>query len=173
LSLCKLVVNYLTFTIFERAQVLAKDSQSIDAVTDIILSVFRLNAQLLEQGDRLVQPLRLTGARWQVLGAIAIAGKPQTAPQIAAAMGVTRQGVQKQLNLAVADGLIKSHPNPRHQRSPLHALSARGQTAYDDAMALQRVWAKSLCRGLTLPELQSAKQVLAALERQLASVSVS
>jgi DNA-binding MarR family transcriptional regulator len=145
----------------------------MDAVTEIILSVFRLNAQLLEQGDRLVQPLGLTSARWQVLGAIAMAGEPQTAPQIAAAMGVTRQGVQKQLNLAVAEGLIESHPNPRHQRSLLHALSAKGQAAYDDAMALQRVWAKSLGQGLPLSELQSAKQVLAALEHKLSSVNAS
>ena len=152
---------------------MAKDTKTVDTVTEIILGVFRLNARLLEQGDRLVQPLGLTSARWQVLGAIALAGESLTAPQIAAAMGVTRQGVQKQLNLAVADGLIKSHPNPRHQRSPLHALSARGQAAYDDAMALQRVWAKSLGQGLPLSELQRAKQVLAALEHHLSSVNAS
>ena len=152
---------------------MAKDSKSIDAVTEVILSIFRLNALLLEQGDRLVQPLSLTSARWQVLGAIAMAGEPQTVPQIAAAMGVTRQGVQKQLNLAVAEGLIEAHINPRHQRSPLHALSAKGQAAYDQAMVLQRVWAKSLGRGLPLSELLSAKQVLAALERHLSSVNAS
>ena len=152
---------------------MAKDSKSIDTVTEIILIVFRLNARLLEQGDRLVQPLGLTSARWQVLGAIALAGEPQTAPQIAVSMGVTRQGVQKQLNLAVAEGLVVAHPNPRHQRSPLHALSATGQVAYDDAMALQRVWAKSLGQGLTLPELQSAKQALTALEHRLSSVTAS
>ncbi len=152
---------------------MAKDSKSIDTVTEIILIVFRLNARLLEQGDRLVQPLGLTSARWQVLGAIALAGEPQTAPQIAVSMGVTRQGVQKQLNLAVAEGLVEAHPNPRHQRSPLHALSATGQVAYDDAMALQRVWAKSLGQGLTLPELQSAKQALTALEHRLSSVTAS
>ena len=44
----------------ERTQVLEKDSRFIDVVTEIILSVFRLNAQLLEQGDRLVKPLSLT-----------------------------------------------------------------------------------------------------------------
>jgi DNA-binding MarR family transcriptional regulator len=152
---------------------MAKDSKSIDTVTEIILIVFRLNARLLEKGDRLVQPLGLTSARWQVLGAIALAGEPQTAPQIAVSMGVTRQGVQKQLNLAVAEGLVEAHPNPRHQRSPLHALSATGQVAYDDAMALQRVWAKSLGQGLTLPELQSAKQALTALEHRLSSVTAS
>ena len=151
---------------------MAKDSESVDVLTEVILSIFRLNAQLLEQGDRLVKPLRLTSARWQVLGAIAMAGEPQTAPQIAAAMGVTRQGVQKQLNLAVAELLIESHPNPRHQRSPLHVLSAKGQSDYDAAMALQRVWAKSLGQGLTLSELQSAKQILVALERRLSSAKV-
>lgn len=148
-----------------------KDAKFIDAVTEIILSVFRLNAQLLEQGDRLVKPLSLTSARWQVLGAIAMAGEAQTAPQIAAAMGVTRQGVQKQLNLAIAEGLIESHPNPRHQRSPLQALTAKGQAAYGDAMALQKAWAGSLAQGLTLAELQSAKQVLRALEHRLSSVN--
>lgn len=152
---------------------MAKNSKSIDAVTGIILSVFRLNAQLLDQGDRLVKPLGLTSARWQVLGAIAMAGEPQTAPQIATAMGVTRQGVQKQLNLAVTEGMIELHPNPRHQRSPLNALTAKGQAAYDDAMALQCVWAKSLGQGLPLSELQSAKQVLEVLEHHLSSVKAS
>lgn len=152
---------------------MARDTKTIDTVTEIVLNIFRLNARLLEQGDRLVQPLGLTSARWQVLGAIALAGEPQTAPQIATTMGVTRQGVQKQLNLAVAEGLIESHPNPRHQRSPLHALSAKGQVAFADAMALQRVWAKSLVQGLPLPELQAAKQVLASLERHLSSFNAS
>lgn len=148
---------------------MAKNTKDIDTLTEIILSVFRLNARLLEQGDRLVQPLGLTSARWQVLGAIALAGESQTAPQIAAAMGVTRQGVQKQLNLAVADGLIELHPNPRHQRSPLCALSVEGQQAFADAMALQKTWAKSLGQGLSLSELQSAQCVLAALEQNLSS----
>ena len=142
---------------------MAKDSKSVDVLTEIILSIFRLNAQLLEQGDKLVQPLRLTSARWQVLGAIAMAGEPQTAPQIALAMGVTRQGVQKQLNLAVTELLIESHPNPRHQRSPLYLLSAEGQAGYDAAMSLQRVWAKSLGQGLTQSELQSAQLRISAI----------
>ena len=152
---------------------MAKDTKSIETLTEIILTVFRLNSQLLEQGDQLVNPLGLTSARWQVLGAIAMAGEPQTAPQIALAMGVTRQGVQKQLNLAVTELLIESHPNPRHQRSPLYLLSAEGQAGYDAAMSLQRVWAKSLGQGLTQSELQSAQQVLVALEHRLLSAKVS
>ena len=116
---------------------MAKDTKSIETVTEITLNVFRLNSQLLEHGDQLVNPLGLTSARWQVLGAIALADGPQTAPQIAASMGLTMQGVQKQLNLAIAEKLVELRVNPRHKRSPLHVLSAKGRTAFGDAMVLQ------------------------------------
>jgi hypothetical protein len=55
-----------------------------------------VNGQLLAAGDRLVEDLNLTSARWQMLGAIALADSPHTAPQLAARMGVSRQGAQKQ-----------------------------------------------------------------------------
>ena len=48
-----------------------------EALTGLVLAVFRLNGQLLAAGDRLVADLGLTSARWQVLGAIALAPSPQ------------------------------------------------------------------------------------------------
>ncbi len=146
---------------------MAKDPNSVDLLTDIILGIFRLNGQLMAQGDLLVQPLGLTSARWQVLGAIAIAGSPQTAPQIAHAMGVTRQGTQKQLKLMLSEGLIEPRPNPRHERSPLHALTRKGRLGYDAAMQLQRQWARALAKGLTQAELACAQDILLALEHRL------
>jgi hypothetical protein len=56
------------------------------------------HGELLESGDRLVKPLQLTSSRWQILGAIALADSPRSAPQLAAQMGMTRQGAQKQLD---------------------------------------------------------------------------
>lgn len=141
-------------------------------LTGIILGVFRLNARLLEQGDRLVAPLGLTSARWQVLGAIALAGEPLTAPQIAAAMGITRQGALKQIKLAIAAGLVVPIENPRHERSPLHALTPQGTLAYDAAMALQRQWVRTLARGLPADDLQAAQRILAALEAGLTEVTL-
>ncbi|MBU2805784.1 MarR family transcriptional regulator [Acidithiobacillus ferridurans] len=61
-------------------------------MTEIMLAVFRLQGRLLKKGDELVKPLNLTSAKWQVVGAVALAGKPLSAPQIAEAMGITRQG---------------------------------------------------------------------------------
>ena len=42
------------------------------AVTQLTLTVFRLNGTLLHWGDRLVEPLGLTSARWQMLSLIHI-----------------------------------------------------------------------------------------------------
>ncbi len=48
-----------------------------DALTDMILTMFRVNNLALTSGDRLVAPLGLTSARWQILGAIALADRSQ------------------------------------------------------------------------------------------------
>ena len=47
-----------------------------DATTRVILATFRLNGLLLDAGDRLGAAEGITSARWQVLGAIAVAGRP-------------------------------------------------------------------------------------------------
>jgi len=58
-------------------------------------------------------------------------------PQIAEAMGITRQGALKQLNRTLGEGLFNIHQNPRHTRSPLYTLTEEGRQAFDKAMALQ------------------------------------
>jgi hypothetical protein len=62
-----------------------------DVLTHVILSVFRLNGQFSNAGEVLVSHIGLTGARWQMLGAVALSAGALTVPQIGSAMGVTRQ----------------------------------------------------------------------------------
>jgi DNA-binding MarR family transcriptional regulator len=138
-------------------------------LTDIMLTVFRVNGRLLEKGDQLVEPLKLTSARWQVLGAVALAGKPLSAPQIAEAMGITRQGAQKQLNKLEADGFFEQSLNPRHQRSPLYALTELGSRTFAKAMALEAVWANGLVTGLPLQALRKTLQTLNTIYERLDS----
>ena len=54
-----------------------KRTQAGEALTNLILDLFRLNSLLLTEGDRLVAGLGLTSARWQILGAIVAAERPQ------------------------------------------------------------------------------------------------
>lgn len=138
-----------------------------DAISHIALTVFRLNGELLQWGGRLVEPLGLTSARWQMLGAIALADSPLTAPQVGAAMGVTRQGAQKQLNLLLEQGMLESRPNPTHKRSPLYSLTPMGRALYVQADALWSAQAGQLAALIPLPQLEATTQTLATILRQL------
>lgn len=149
----------------------ARPSQS-EALTEIMLEIFRLNALLLEKGNQMVAPLGMTSARWQVLGAISLSGVPMTCPQIAAAMGISRQGTQKQINLAFADHLITAHENPRNLRSPCYELTLAGQDAYHRAMELQAVWARALSRGIPLADWHITLKVLRELDARLHSTAL-
>ncbi|MNT16304.1 transcriptional regulator SlyA [compost metagenome] len=122
---------------------------------------------MLEAGDALVRPLDLTSARWQILGPLALSGSPLTAPQIASAMGISRQGAQKQLNLLMKDRLVEQRPNPQHERSPLYVLTAEGSATYAKADHLWTQMAEQLAKGLSLDDLQAAVRVLMHLERRL------
>src|SRR5262249_26231026 len=116
----------------------AAGTSAPQGLTDVILLIFRVNGQLLAAGDRLVEHLRLTSARWQMLGAVALSSSPRTAPQLAAAMGVTRQGAQKQLNLLLEGGLVTAEPNPGHARSPFYVLTRKGESLYAATERVQR-----------------------------------
>jgi DNA-binding MarR family transcriptional regulator len=106
------------------------DPTKADKLSSIVLTVFQLNGLLIEWGNDFCLPHGLTSARWQVLGAIAIAPQAPSAPQIGMSMGITRQGVQKQINLLIEEGLVQAHPNPEHKRSPLYVLTKQGQNTY-------------------------------------------
>lgn len=140
------------------------------AVTELTLAVFRLNGVLLHWGDKLVAPLGLTSARWQVLGAIALADTPLTAPQVGGAMGITRQGAQKQLNLLAEQGLVKPHPNPANQRSPFYALTPEGWARYRKADALWAAQAAELAALIPVSDTNTAARTLESMLRALQTV---
>src|SRR5882757_2051788 len=90
-----------------------------DAATQVVLETFRASGLLLAAGSRLAAHEQLTAARWQVLGAVALAGRPLTVPQIARRMGLTRQAVQASVNRLLGEALLEAAGNPDHRRSPL------------------------------------------------------
>ncbi|MDT7838635.1 MarR family winged helix-turn-helix transcriptional regulator [Aquabacterium sp. OR-4] len=139
-------------------------------ITNLALAVFRLNGVLLNWGDRLVAPLGLTSARWQMLGAVALAGVPLTAPQLSEAMGVTRQGAQKQLNLLLEQGLVDVSPNPGHRRSPLYALTPQGLALYRKADAIWNAQASQLAALIPASQASAAAR---ALESMLQALQVA
>ncbi len=153
-----------------KSQLIRKTMDSPDEVrevTEIMLAIFRINGRLLERGDDLVRPLGIASAQWQVLGAVSLAEKPLSAPQIAEAMGITRQGVQKQLNRMLKDNLFEKLPNPRHERSSLYRPTPKGEHVYSEAMRRETLWAHDLAKGLPGPALRETLDLLKNFLRRL------
>lgn len=135
-------------------------SDKTQKITELTLTVFRLNGALVDWGDAFSAPEELTSARWQMLGALALATQALTAPQIATCMGVTRQGAQKQLHLLVESGLIEPRDNPQHKRSPLYSLTRQGQKTYNTINQRWTGHAAKLAAGFTATELDTTAKVL-------------
>jgi DNA-binding MarR family transcriptional regulator len=113
-----------------------------EAITDLILEVFRLNGRLLAAGDALTRPFGQTSARWQVLGAIA--DEPRTVAAIARTMGLARQSVQRTVDVLERDGIVEFTDNPAHRRARLVRLSRRGRRILDRITEAQVDWANDL-----------------------------
>jgi len=138
-----------------------------DAATQVVLRTFRANGAFLAAGDGLAAEEGLTAARWQVLGALALAGRPLTVPQIARRMGLTRQSVQALANRLLADGLLAASENPDHRRSPLLGLTDAGDERYAALQRRQARWIDGLAAGLEPAELATAARVLQRLTDRL------
>ncbi len=140
-----------------------------EALTGLILDLFRVNALLLTAGDRLVAHLGLTSARWQILGAIVAAERPQPVAWIARDLGGNRQNVQRIINDLHKEGLVEFQANPHHRRAQLVVLTDKGKETFDAAMRLQAPWINSLTEGLAMKDLQTVHRVVVALREKLES----
>jgi DNA-binding MarR family transcriptional regulator len=138
-----------------------------DALTDLILDLFRLNSRMLAAGDRLVADLGLTSARWQILGAIVAAERPQPVAWLARDLGANRQNVQRIVNDLHKEGLVAFEANPHHQRAQLVVLTDKGRQTFDAALRLQGPWADRLADGLSVADINTMHSVIMALRRKL------
>src|SRR4051794_25346969 len=105
-----------------------------EALSTLMLDLFRVNSLLLTAGDRLVAPLGLTSARWQTLGAIVAAERPQPVAWLARDLGANRQNVQRIVNDLEREGLVVFEANPHHRRAQLVVLTDKGRQTYGSAM---------------------------------------
>lgn len=138
-----------------------------DALTNLMLDLFRVNSLLLTAGDRLVARLGLTSARWQILGAIVADDHPQPVAWLARNLGANRQNVQRIINDLHKEGLVAFEANPHHRRAQLVVLTDKGRQAFDAAMRLQAPWINSLSDGLLVKDIQTVHRVITALRKKL------
>ncbi len=125
-----------------------------------VLDLFKLSSSMLAAGDRLVAGLGLTSARWQVLGTIVAAERPQPVAWLARDMGANRQNVQRIVNDLVREELVCFAPNPHHRRASLVLLTDKGRQSFNAAMRLQAPWINHLAEGLSVGDIETAHRVV-------------
>jgi DNA-binding MarR family transcriptional regulator len=131
-----------------------------ELMSGVAKTVFRLNGQLFILGEALASQAGLTGAWWQVLGAIL--RQPLSVADIAREIGVTRQSVQRVADLLVAEGRAEFRPNPAHARSKLLAPTTKGRDAVRRIAPAHAALADRLAVELGVDQLRDS---LAKLER--------
>jgi DNA-binding MarR family transcriptional regulator len=102
-------------------------------VRELALAVFAANGRLVGAGNELVAHLGLTSAWWQVLAALRYSPVPLPTASIARNMGLTRQAVQRIVDVLAERGLVEFKANPHHQRAKLIVLTPAGMAAVNGA----------------------------------------
>jgi DNA-binding MarR family transcriptional regulator len=138
-----------------------------EALTKLMLDLLRFNSLLLTAGDRLVARLGLTSARWQILGAIVEAERPQPVAWLARDLGANRQNVQRIINDLHKEGLVAFQNNPHHRRAQLVVLTEKGRRTFDAAMTLQIPWVNSLSKGFSVKDMETVHQIITSLRKKL------
>ena len=129
-----------------------------DALSALVVQVFRLNGRLLAVGDELAGIAGQSSARWFVLAAVERA--PASVAQIAHRLNLARQSVQRVADLLVQEKLASYEDNPHHRRAKLLQLTLTGRTALRKIQAAQRPWADSLGAKIGEVELRQAHDIL-------------
>ncbi|HZG34718.1 MAG TPA: MarR family transcriptional regulator [Gaiellaceae bacterium] len=144
-------------------------SLEADALTELILEVFRLNGDLLSAGDRIAGVHGQTSSRWQVLGALRHG--PETVAGIARVMGRARQSVQRTADRLEAEGIVEYVDNPAHRRAKLVRLTAAGEATLAGISALQVEWTNTLAAAIRAgkADIEAATDVLRQLRTELES----
>ena len=133
--------------------------------TEIVAEVFRLNGRLIEAGDRMAAPVGQTSARWQVLAVVA--DGPASVAQVARAMGLTRQSVQRTADLLAADGLVQYTDNPHHRRAKLMTMTPKARHTLDYIQRRRVQRANQIGEQHNLEQLRTAAMVLRQLRERL------
>lgn len=139
-----------------------KSERLYDAI-GYIRPIHQLSAQLVTSqlaGGSITMPMRAILERLVEDG-------PRTVPQLAGALWITRQGVQRIVDEAKDLGYVETRTNPEHKRSHLIALTDRGSAAYRSLHGDELVRMDDIAAGLDSADIDACVRVLAHLTSEL------
>jgi DNA-binding MarR family transcriptional regulator len=132
-------------------------------VRELAFAIFATSGRLIGTGNELVADLGLTSAWWQVLGALRYSPAPLPTASIARNMGLTRQAVQRIVDLLAERGLVAFEDNPHHRRAKLVVLTAAGLAAVSGAEHAVAPLDKEIAERVGRARIREAIQTLEAM----------
>ncbi|MGH9086808.1 MAG: MarR family winged helix-turn-helix transcriptional regulator [Acidimicrobiales bacterium] len=118
-------------------------------------------AAVRARGDAVARSAGQSQARWQVL--FTLASGPFTVPDLARRLGLTRQSVQRVVDLLQDDELVAAVTNPFHRRSPRFELTMTGALTLDRINGAASDWHGAVRAALDPGERHRLRQALATL----------
>lgn len=95
---------------------------------------------------------------------------PRTVPQIARALWITRQGVQRLVDEGKELGYLEARPNPEHKRSHLIAATEAGRAVYASLHDEELTRLDRIAAGLDAGDINACVRVLAHLVHELGAL---
>ena len=143
------------------------DSSHSRVIHDFLFEVNRLNSRLLAEEDRLVQAFGLTSARWKVLSILAIAELPLTVPQISRRLSLSRQNIQRLVDVMANEGIVEYRTNPDHKRAKLVSFTKKGEQQCSAILQEYIPWTQRCVHKIKPVDLEKTLEVIKVLIGQL------
>ena len=137
-----------------------------EAIAELMLEVAQCFFRLRAVGQQSGLITTWGGGAFGFLRSIALQG-PLTVPQIAQMRPTSRQRMQRLADELAADGLVTFIDNPRHRRSKLVRLTARGAARYREMSARFLAIASTMGGDLSEVDIQQATEVVRRLSEEM------
>lgn len=132
-----------------------KAGEAFDALLHHVVTLNRLFGAA---GEAFARPAGQTLARTLVLRQLE--NEPAPVAEIARAVGLKRQSVQRVADRLAEDGLLGYEDNPKHRRSKLARLTKSGRASLERIAAEQRTWTQNLGRQIGIDKVEQTNELL-------------
>jgi DNA-binding MarR family transcriptional regulator len=140
---------------------LGKGTPDVERIAGEVRHLFQVLKSL---ADAVHKDAGLTASTRAVMEALT--DGPRTVPDIARSKSVTRQHIQLLVDELAGSDLVELKPNPVHLRSPLIALSRKGEALFASMRKREAPLVARLAAGLDARKAAATVQTLTALRRR-------
>jgi DNA-binding MarR family transcriptional regulator len=137
-----------------------------EAIADLMLEIAQCFFRIRALGQKTGFITSWGGGTFGFMRSLALLG-PLTVPQIAEMRPTSRQRMQRLADELAAQGLVKFVDNPRHRRSKLVRLTAKGEARYRELDIRLRAMASTLGVAPSEAEIRKTAEIVRQLSEDV------